>query len=337
MQDYATMDETDLALVHALQLQPRVTWAHLADVLDVDASTLARRWTRLSRAGLAWFSSYPRRTAEWSGHGWGAAAFVEVECLPGRRKPVMDVLARNPAVLNIDATSGRRDLMLTMTAPSIVALDQEVDSAVATIADVRRTRTHYFRSVIREGSTWRLNALSPEQQRALATPSTHDGSSPPGPRDLGVLRILGPDARTPAVTVAEQLGCSEATAGRWIRRVLDSPFTATRCEVAHNVAGWEVAATLWLDVPQHDLKSVGSAISRLREIRLCVTVSSEANLVAQIWLHRLGHLDQFEMLLATRFPGTRILDRWVTPRFGKRLGHLIDPDGRRTDYVPILR
>lgn len=333
MHDSSTLHETDLALVHALQLAPRSTWARLAEVLDVSAATLTRRWARLTREGLAWFSCYPSSTRDWSGHAWEAGAFVEVECAPGQRQAVMDELGHRPAVWNIDATSGQRELMLTMIAPSIVELDGQVACSIATIPGVRATRTHFFRSIIREGSSWRLDALSSEQQQALVPPSTHERGTRPSDRDLAVLSILGSDARVPASVVADRLGCSESTAGRYIARVTAARFTSIRCEVAHYAAGWQVAATLWLDVPQSELRSVATAVARLPEIRLCVTVSSEANLAAQIWLHRIEDLDQFETLLATRFPGTRVLDRWITPRFAKRLGHLIGPDGRRTGFV----
>ncbi|MDR7299840.1 Lrp/AsnC family transcriptional regulator [Haloactinomyces albus] len=330
------MDETDLALVHALQLQPRVTWARLARILDVDASTLTRRWARLSRQGLAWFSCYPSNTKDWTGHAWEAGALVEVECLPGWRQAVMDHLMRRAAVWNIDATSGRRDLMLTMRAPSIADLDNDVVTSIATIDGIRATRTHFFRSVIREGSSWRLNALSPQQQRELTPASAREGRARPNTRDLELLKILGPDARLPASAVAEQLGCSVSTASRWLERLVDSKFTSIRCDVAHYIAGWRVAATLWLDVPQQDLRTVAAAIARLPQIRLCATIGSEANLVAQVWLHRLEDLDQFETLLATQFSGTRVLDRWITPRFAKRLGHIIGHDGRQTGFVSFF-
>lgn len=330
------MDEIDLALVHALQLRPRGTWARLATVLEVAASTLARRWRRLTGEGLAWFSCYPSATRDWTGHAWEAGAYVEVECLPGYREQVTGRLAREPSVWNIDVTSGSRDLMLTMIAPSIVAIDQEVAGPLASTTGVRATRTHFFRSIFRDGSKWRLNALSPEQQRALGPSAGRQRVGRPSAQDLEVLRILGPDARIPASDVAGLLGCSVSTATRRINRVIDSAFAAVRCEVAHSEAGWQVAATLWLDVPQQDLRSVAAAISQLPEIRLCVTVGSEANLVAQVWLHRLADLDRFEMLLATRFPGTRILDRWITPSFAKRLGHIIGTNGRNVGFVPLL-
>lgn len=337
MHDSAGMDETDLALVHALQLRPRIPWANLAGVLDVDASTLTRRWSRLTANGLAWFSCYPLGTSEWTGHRWEAGALVEVECVPGMTSAVVADLVGNVCVWNIDVTSGNRDLMLTVVAADIVELDDRIRSAVAGIRGVRATRTHFFRSVLRDGSQWRLDSLSPQQRSAVRSGApTATAVRSTSSRDLEVLRLLGPDARITAARVAERLTCSPATAGQLVRRVIGSRFAAVRCDVAHFVAGWRVAATLWLDVPQRDLPSAAHAIARLPEIRLCATVSGEANLVVQIWLHRLAHLDRFEAVLATQFVGTRVLDRWVTPQFAKRLGHLIGRDGRSTGYVPVI-
>ncbi|MDI2027024.1 Lrp/AsnC family transcriptional regulator [Saccharopolyspora sp. TS4A08] len=335
MQDSSKVDETDLSLIHALQINPRVTWTRLGGVLDVDPSTLTRRWRRLTREGLAWFSCYPRRNPAWSGHGWQANAFVEVETVPGNRRAVTEDLAKLSNVWNIDATSGRRDLMLTVASAGVMELDEEVMTSIATVPGVRATRTHFFRRILREGGSWRLDALSPDQQRALK-PASAQGRSRPGERDLALLRMLGPDARLPASEVARRLGCSTATASRWIERLLASDYVATRCEVAHYLAGWQVAATLWLDVPQRELTTVAAAIASLPEIRLCATIGSEANLVAQVWLHRLEDLDEFEEQLATDFSGTRVLDRWITPRFAKRMGHTLRADGRRKDFVPFF-
>ncbi|MFC7564574.1 AsnC family transcriptional regulator [Actinomadura namibiensis] len=48
------MDELDLALVNALQLDPRAPWSRLSGPLGVDAATLSRRWSRLTESGAAW-------------------------------------------------------------------------------------------------------------------------------------------------------------------------------------------------------------------------------------------------------------------------------------------
>ena len=52
----ARADELDLAIVNCLQLQPRASWTLVGEALDVDPVTVARRWQRLSSAGIAWVS-----------------------------------------------------------------------------------------------------------------------------------------------------------------------------------------------------------------------------------------------------------------------------------------
>ncbi|GAB3297368.1 Lrp/AsnC family transcriptional regulator [Parasphingorhabdus pacifica] len=336
MHESPTVDEIDLSLIHALQISPRCTWSSLAGVLGTAPSTLTRRWARLTREGLAWFSCYPVGERGRGADGWQTGAFVEVECFPGDRGSVMDALAGMNSVWNIDATSGRRELMLTVMASSILELDEEVATSIGTVAGVRATRTHFFRRIFREGSSWRLDALSPAQQRALSPAASRTVPGRLSDRDREVLKMLGPDARVPASAVAARLGCSVGTAGRWVDRLLRSEQVSVRCEVAHYVAGWQVAATLWLDVPQEDLTRVATGIGRLQQVRLCATIGSEANLVAQVWLHRMEDLDGFEEFLATEFSGSRVLDRWITPRFAKRLGHVLHPDGRRFEFVPLV-
>ncbi|MDH6576360.1 NAD kinase [Kitasatospora sp. MAP5-34] len=53
----AAVDELDLALVNALQLQPRAPWSLLGQTLGISPVTAARRWRRLSEAGIAWVTA----------------------------------------------------------------------------------------------------------------------------------------------------------------------------------------------------------------------------------------------------------------------------------------
>lgn len=72
-----SLSELDLALVNALQINPRAAWTDLAKALDVDAATVARRWERLRAAGHAWVTAYPYG-------GSGAGALIEIDCAPGQ-------------------------------------------------------------------------------------------------------------------------------------------------------------------------------------------------------------------------------------------------------------
>ncbi|MFI5084537.1 MAG: AsnC family protein, partial [Actinomycetales bacterium] len=52
------LSEDDLALINALQIAPRMSWADAADVLGVHATSLAARWARLRKQGVAWVTGH---------------------------------------------------------------------------------------------------------------------------------------------------------------------------------------------------------------------------------------------------------------------------------------
>ncbi|WP_254716479.1 AsnC family protein [Actinomadura sp. WMMB 499] len=78
MHTSGTLDELDHQLVTALQTAPRADWRRIGAALGVDGSTAARRWARLSGAGLAWLACYPV-AVEWVNP---VVAFIEIDCSP---------------------------------------------------------------------------------------------------------------------------------------------------------------------------------------------------------------------------------------------------------------
>jgi DNA-binding Lrp family transcriptional regulator len=85
------LDELDHLLVTALQTAPRADWRSIGAALDVDPTTAARRWARLTSAGLAWMSCYP---AQVEGQPL-PSAFIEIDCRPGRIGEVAAELAES--------------------------------------------------------------------------------------------------------------------------------------------------------------------------------------------------------------------------------------------------
>src|SRR5437870_1684534 len=83
------LNETDLALVNALQINPRAPWSLIGETLGIGASTAVRRWQRLVDSGSAWLSAFPggdlaRRLG---------LAFAQVTCAPGRQIEVARAIA----------------------------------------------------------------------------------------------------------------------------------------------------------------------------------------------------------------------------------------------------
>ncbi|ALJ20418.1 Lrp/AsnC family transcriptional regulator [Microbacterium sp. No. 7] len=338
------LDSLDLQLLNALQIAPRASWSTLAPVLRTDPSTLSRRWTRLTREGLAWTTAYvlPERMQAHSPTGQrlrASSALVEIRCEAGRRSQVTDAIAREAAVMTIECTSGPRELAVTIAASTPGQIDEYVSTAISVLPGVTATSTHFIRRIYREGSEYELDMLSASQRHALdETVRSGSGVGPTPPSELTeqVIRALQPDVRRPAAEVADEIGVSVPLARRTIARLAQSDWVRMRADFAHEVVGWHASVVLWLVVPPHALDSVAAELSRNPSVRLCASTLGPANLAVTLWLHELDELDGIEVRLRHLFPDVRVSDRWMLPRVVKRLGTLFDAQGRRSGYVSLL-
>jgi hypothetical protein len=90
-----------------------------------------------------------------------------------------------------------------------------------------------------------------------------------------------------------------------------------------------------MSVPPAQLMAAGDELSRLRSTRMAASVSAEANLLSVVWLHALDDLARYEVQAAARITSVRVLNRAVNLRWIKRMGRLLDDDGRSTGCVPV--
>ena len=323
----------DFQIIHALQLHPRVSWAALAAILNVDPSTLSRRWNRLVADGLVWTTCQYRE--EFSRRGAPAVALVEVSCAPGRREEVIARFVCMSRLVSVHCTSGSRALYLTMSGTDVLDVDRFVDEQVLRVPGVTGSQTHHVRRMFQNGSAWRLRALDRDQVRALT-----DGLPPrgawqqPTPLDLSIVRALQADVRRPVAEVQREVGRSPASVSRGIDRLLAADWARWRVDFAHQLFGWSASAMLWMSVRHSELDGVAAACRLMPQVRLCASVTGVANLTASLWLREISELDEIEGKLTTVFPNLQIVDRWVIPRVAKRTGHILDRDGRKVEHVP---
>ncbi|MGW1598248.1 Lrp/AsnC family transcriptional regulator [Streptomyces sp. NPDC002343] len=162
------LDELDYLLVTALQIAPRADWQTIGDVLGLDASTIARRWARLTHAGHAWISVHPRGHV----HGQSVVAFIEVDCAAGRLHDVAAAIAEDPHVFNLEHVSGGRDLLVTAVFSDQAELARYVGFRLGALDGVAASRTQVATALHTEGSRWRLDRLTEDQRRRLAPAAT---------------------------------------------------------------------------------------------------------------------------------------------------------------------
>ncbi|GAA1595424.1 Lrp/AsnC family transcriptional regulator [Actinomadura kijaniata] len=259
-------------------------------------------------------------------------------CAPGAHERVAAALAGDAQAISVERTTGGRDLLLTVTGADLDQLAEYVLGRVGTAEGVLSTRTHLAHRLHREASRWRLDSLSQDQRRGLERPGDGDGDGD-GDRESGRLRpdeiALAPDGRRSHTLPAARTGMSETRVRRLLTQMLGSGRIVPRCEVAHRLAGWRVTGALWLAVPPPRLEPVADSVATMRETRLVCSVVGEANLVANVWVHSLAEMAEFETRVVARYPEARVVDRSVTLQWVKRVGRLLDADGRSVAYVPM--
>ncbi|MER7535751.1 Lrp/AsnC family transcriptional regulator [Streptomyces sp. NPDC097704] len=354
------LDELDHLLITALQTSPRARWERIGAAVGVDASTVARRWKRLTEAGHAWMSCHPAGI----GPTPPTVAVIEVDCVSGSLHGVAAAIVDDPHLITIDHVTGSRDLVLTAVFPDQVALARYVGLRLEALPGVAATRSQIASTVHAVGSRWRLDRLAPGSREDLARDasgagagggrgtSSGGGSSGRGlpsgggagigrglpsadELDLQLLDLLAQDCRQSVAALAQSSGASASTVRRRLDRFHRADALVYRCEVARYLSGWPVAVTFWGVTPPDATARITAQLITQRETRLCASLSGPHNLLLTVWLRSVEDLPSFEARLYARFPELTVTDRAVTLWPLKLAGQILDPRGRRIRGVPV--
>jgi DNA-binding Lrp family transcriptional regulator len=325
------LDELDLSLVNALQIVPRISWSEAGRVLGVGPQALAARWDRLRTAGLAWVAVHPGGT-----YRHQATALVEVDCRAGAHRDVVEALCADPRVVTVEESTQGYDLLLTVMTTDIAQMSRFVVDDLGAMAGVAGRRTYLATAVHRDGSGWRLDALSRAQVRSLENIArrSHAATPPsPPPNAWELIRELCGDGRRTAADIAERVGRNPATVRRQLPKLLDSGLLSIRCEVAQTAARRPISCTWRARLRPADHARTIAALHTLPHLRLCMSTTGDANLLIVTWTSGLDRILEIEQVLGEKLPWLELRDSGINLRTSKRVGWLLDDRGRATGEV----
>jgi ABC-type dipeptide/oligopeptide/nickel transport system permease component/DNA-binding Lrp family transcriptional regulator len=332
------LSDEDKELIGALQVSPRAPWVTIGEALGISGVTAARRWERISGAGMAWITMAPgvvQRAEQ-------CVAYVEIDCVPAKRAELAAELAQHQMVLTVELTTGTADILLTIAANDLPMLSRYLLDDLSRAGNIVRTRARLATRIYTEGSAWRIREFPGNVLQTLKRSRLESGEDGPGdapvrmtPDMRRIASLLTVDGRASYAEIAERTGISPTSVRRHVAAILRSGILLPRTDVATEMSGFPVQVYLWADAAIEGLPATARTLTQLRQVRLCATLASAPSMLLCAWLQTVEEVHRLELAIDRRFPQVRIADRLVVLRTVKRMGRLVDHQGRAAGVIPI--
>lgn len=324
--------EEDLSLIHALQIAPRISWIDAAEILETHPTTLANRWERLRRSGLAWVTANEIGTNMDS-----ALSFLDVECTLAERGSVIDALCGMTEVVSVVESARNRDLMLIVQTRTLADLGRSVVPRLTAIPGVTRYQASMCTRLHTEGHSWRLNVLNKKQQALLeaVVPQKSERRAVLTDADRRILKCLTRDGRATAAEIARAIGVHPTTVSRRLNRILASNLLSFRCEMAQQYSAYPVSCQWFANVPPGQHEAAAEALKGFNNLRLCTSTTGTSNFTFVMWLKSVEDVMSVELAVTERIPAIHFVESTVALNYPKRVGWMLDADGRATGRVVV--
>ncbi|WP_329235592.1 Lrp/AsnC family transcriptional regulator [Actinoallomurus sp. NBC_01490] len=333
MADPFTLEATDLQIIRALQIDPRVPFATMAAVLGLSEPTVSRRYGRMRRTGVL------RVTGVVDPGALGQSQWmVRLRCRPGSGAAIAEALADRDDVgwvalsaagaevtcwVRSRSQEEREDLLGHKLPRATAVLDLE--SSVM-LRKFLGGRGHYWAAL--------TGVLTPEQEARLGSagsPFTESAvvvSRSPHLRDHDerLLAALAADGRASLVDLAAAAGLTPGRASRRLQTLVAERVVHIHVELSPAALGYHARANLWLRVHPSKTKSVGRALAQMPEVGFAAAMSGKDNLHALVRCRDLEELFAFTSDRVGALPGVEAAEVSPIHRQIKQAGTLLSGD-----------
>lgn len=324
------LSDEDFELVSALQIAPRAKWSELGPILGRHPSTLSARWERLTSQKLAWCVGHLGGRP-----GLHCAALIEVEADPARMDQTRQALCALPQVQSVDGASRHADFRLTCLSADWLEMSREVLPLINAVPGVMRIKVSVCTKIYASAEHFQFDVLDKNQQHALRllAPRAQPQRTLIPDALRPCLEVLQRDGRATAKEIAQATGQHPATVARMLRRALELGMIVVRCELATDYSGEPLLVQWFTKAPRELADRVAEFLLTMRNLRLLAGTTGEANLIFNMQVRDPVDIAEIELKLLAAFPQVDILETCVGISSYKRMGWILDDEGRATGQV----
>ncbi|MGO2034998.1 MAG: AsnC family transcriptional regulator [Brevibacterium sp.] len=335
-----SVDALDLDITDALQVDPRVPWPVIGELVERSGVSVSRRWRRLTANGLAWTGIALHPAAS-------QGAFIEMECWSEKFDDVVVALSEHPDVITVGSMTGDFNLYCIVIGVTLDGVLARVDRGLPELKLCGRVRINLFHQIA-GGVDWRQGIIDLETWRSRGGSrsvalkefqrtrnSTGESAFAPSTRYRQLFLTLSADARRPLTEVAEILETSAPVVSRMLGKLIDERQVVFRCDIARPIFDFPIAMVLSLKVAPEHADELAFRIGAWEETRFCASVASTANLIVVAGLRGLVDGESFMVKTAGLGHQVEVIQRLVSTRTFKVYGRLLDEVGRSVRHIPV--
>ncbi|MEU7638802.1 MULTISPECIES: Lrp/AsnC family transcriptional regulator [unclassified Streptomyces] len=278
--DTVTLDATDRGLIHALQIDGRVSFRAVAEVLGVSENTVARRYRRLRSTGLL------RVVGVVNGVRLGYTSWtLRVQCTPDAAGSIASALAARPDTAYVHLLSGGTEISCNVQTPTAADRNALLLDKLPRTSRVTAVSAHLLLRTTALPTTWAgATWLTEEQARTLRpAPSSPDaGTVALDEQDRALLHVLARDGRASYAELATVACNADSTVKRRLDTLRRSGVLTFIVDVAPATLGFPTEARLWMSVQPSRLADVALAMAEHPEVSFAAMTTGPSNLVAAV-------------------------------------------------------
>src|SRR5699024_4859106 len=285
-------NDTDQKILEALHIDGRASWQRIAQAININERTVARRGNTLLKNGVVRIVAF-----NVPAHGFVLA----VNSGPGQARMTSTAMSKLDPALWVHLTTGTSDVIGAVA----VDLDEQekflLDEFPA-IPGILQWRAYPVLNYLRTARIWRPGVLDSDERQILLAGCPQAPELKLGneidlvEEDAAILKVLGEDGRQSYDEIARQVGTSAAT----VRRRLDKQRREGRLQIRAVLPprhlGLNTEVVMWLQVKDSDIPEASKLLAADEAVKYAVRVGGDWTFVLKFDVIGRQFIDEYLMM-----------------------------------------